>query len=756
MEDGRSYSVEGSPEDEKPSVSPERRESLGGEPPVKKLKRARNVCARCRSRKQRCDGVSIPCLRCREAGKPCSFETDPHALLRVTPRDQQGIASSSAAAGNGEQSGATIDTGVAGMTVQDMANELLEHRHRIVQLEAAVSALHGAGIIQQASGAMSTATSHQRLVTASSSNSASSTPTSAPSGTFLPRRQNSGPPPPPPAPPPPTASTSQPIITSTSSAPTPGKIASMDSVRLGAPIQTLRNLNVHGPGNGTDAVPSPSLPPYRPPDRSESHLDPVWSGTISVQEAQSFFDIYFTHCHTMAPFMCIETQTNCGQVRSASLFLFTCLCVVGARYWTDPTARPGTGETRLHPRYFDLVALFDRQVSSLFLFPTPPDICLETVQGLLLSAQWMALDRPVNPDARPHSRFNDASAWNMIGLAIRFATFLQLERDIDKPFTGHGSASDQEIRRMRVWLNLISVDHHLRLTASLPASLDPTSAARVSRVYASHPRAQSTDIKFAGLCELIMIVHRAALASGDPSLRNLDQTTLRKANEELNQWEGVWTAVLAGNIESFRTQLPFTALRWYRLAINSIALQGQWSQRLAESVQVPPALAISIDAAANLLFHFSEEAVHYSGRLYEIPSYSPFTPHRQLVASFRYSVDSYCVTATFAAVYLVLAYDRGAIDYNLRLREWTSVRPPPPPPEQSVIYRLLRLINEVFYTVCSSAPEHPAGHYQDILASTLGALMRPVKDGQDVEELFTALMGDGGFDWSMGLFPTTA
>lgn len=155
----------------------------------------------------------------------------------------------------------------------------------------------------------------------------------------------------------------------------------------------------------------------------------------------------------------------------------------------------------------------------------------------------------------------DASVWNMVGLAIRFAAFLQLERDIEKPFVGQG-ATDQEIRRMRVWLNLISVDHQcanyttltspatdapilsLRLTASLPASLDPTIAARVVRVYASHPRAQPLDIKFAGLCELVMIAHRAATYSGDASLRSVDVLSLRKANDELNQWEGVWSAVL--------------------------------------------------------------------------------------------------------------------------------------------------------------------------------------------------------------------
>ncbi|KAG0151788.1 hypothetical protein CROQUDRAFT_667781 [Cronartium quercuum f. sp. fusiforme G11] len=41
-----------------------------------KRKRAANACRRCRTRKQRCDGLSIPCKNCSKAGAECTFPED--------------------------------------------------------------------------------------------------------------------------------------------------------------------------------------------------------------------------------------------------------------------------------------------------------------------------------------------------------------------------------------------------------------------------------------------------------------------------------------------------------------------------------------------------------------------------------------------------------------------------------------------------------------------------------------------------------
>jgi len=70
--------------------------------PPARIRRTIRACLQCRTRKQRCDGpYTVPCQRCKSAGRECSFETEavpesprfhpysgdrnfsPHALLQV-------------------------------------------------------------------------------------------------------------------------------------------------------------------------------------------------------------------------------------------------------------------------------------------------------------------------------------------------------------------------------------------------------------------------------------------------------------------------------------------------------------------------------------------------------------------------------------------------------------------------------------------------------------------------------------------------
>lgn len=70
--------------------------------PPTRIRRTIRACLQCRTRKQRCDGpYTVPCQRCKSAGRECSFETEavpesprfhpysgdrnfsPHALLEV-------------------------------------------------------------------------------------------------------------------------------------------------------------------------------------------------------------------------------------------------------------------------------------------------------------------------------------------------------------------------------------------------------------------------------------------------------------------------------------------------------------------------------------------------------------------------------------------------------------------------------------------------------------------------------------------------
>lgn len=66
----------------------------------------------------------------------------------------------------------------------------------------------------------------------------------------------------------------------------------------------------------------------------------------------------------------------------------------------------------------------------------------------------------MEPGKAPTSRFGDNAVWLMVGLAGRLARLLDLERLATSPFSGDlASITDEDMARMRTWLNLTSNDH---------------------------------------------------------------------------------------------------------------------------------------------------------------------------------------------------------------------------------------------------------------------------------------------------------
>ncbi|OCF72565.1 hypothetical protein I204_06947 [Kwoniella mangroviensis CBS 8886] len=370
-----------------------------------------------------------------------------------------------------------------------------------------------------------------------------------------------------------------------------------------APIQTLRGLIARPPTDNSDTTLS-CTPRNREVPSTSAHddsqrNDPISRGILTTDEAQRLFDIFFEACHELAPCSWITGQRDAEKTREKSSFLFTSICLIGARIRST--------HNWLHPRYPSLVSLFDEHIQLLLLHPSSRDFTCEVVQSLLLSIQWPAVDIDLSSTSSststPKSRFTDSYAWLMIGLATRFAKYIALEEVTHVDF-GNSRLDEEKLQKMRVWLNLISVDRHLTLTAGLPATLvaPPTS---LLRAFGSHPKAQSGDLKLAGLAELVAIVHRASISCGDVSLKKLDSITLSVANAELDSWEREWNAIFSGNRAdpTFKQQMPFTALRWYRLALNALPIGVELGDIEKGTMSpTPAALKTGVDAAFRLLW----------------------------------------------------------------------------------------------------------------------------------------------------------
>lgn len=120
---------------------------------------------------------------------------------------------------------------------------------------------------------------------------------------------------------------------------------------------------------------------------------------------------------------------------------------------------------------------------------------------------------------------------------------------------------------------------------------------------------------------------------------------------------------------SIMTAIMTDVSQWYRLALNSVSLGAALARHPGNSLSspepTPAALEISIEAAAQMLFHFSTEVTMLppdrSFRMIPVP----FTVNEQMLASFQFAIDSYWITHAFAIVFLALAYTRAIIDGEL-------------------------------------------------------------------------------------------
>lgn len=331
----------------------------------------------------------------------------------------------------------------------------------------------------------------------------------------------------------------------------------------------------------------------------------------------------------------------------------------------------------LHPNLSHLVAMYDAAIARLLLHPLPSDVTLDSVQALLLYAQWMPYTLPAieNGASIPpsKSRYNDISAWSVLGLAARYANVLNLHKNINPQEVSASPAETARINasRLRAFCNLTSCDFNLMLSSGLPVSIDPIFAARRVNELTAHQSGQMPgDLRITALVELVSLTHRALKSRNDFSGRNLGASSLKVLNAQLDQWETTWASKLK-NTESQHDQLPYTSVRWYRLALNSASLASLLSTEEDQSkpqesqVALMQSLETSLTAATQIIFSHSTAAPDYVWTLdSQQPASFPngyFSVDKASIERMRFAVDSAWVGHAFAATFLVLCYVKRVI-----------------------------------------------------------------------------------------------
>jgi hypothetical protein len=196
----------------------------------------------------------------------------------------------------------------------------------------------------------------------------------------------------------------------------------------------------------------------------------------------------------------------------------------------------------MHPNYSSIVALQDKLVAQLLLHPTPRDANVGTVRALMLYLQWMPCDQMIagTGAAQNKTRYNDMTAWAIFGLALRYATLLNLEKIALAPFENPRATSvlKEDVGNLRTWLNVITYDCNLTLTSGLPVSVDPSPAARIIGEVFAHTSAQDPgDLRYCALAELACIVQRAKPSESTRRNNAHGIASIKRANLEIEEWE---------------------------------------------------------------------------------------------------------------------------------------------------------------------------------------------------------------------------
>ncbi|KAL5372389.1 hypothetical protein DPSP01_013555 [Paraphaeosphaeria sporulosa] len=691
-------------------------QSVADHQPVERRSvRANRACASCRVRKQRCILSSMTgqtaCQRCAHHGMPCSFETEP-------------------ADAHQEQPGPTK---LAQMVVQ-LQQRVNQHEARIAELEHL------------------DATPHKYPRLSSSSLPTTSLPITSDHESQSPVRIESH-------------LTRVPQIFNTS----------IEQLELGAPIATLRALGALGdardPANESTRM-----------NTNRSCSDPIESGMLTETEASRAFNIYFEHCHPWAPVLSQKTRSMGISLRETSPTLFLAIVAIGARFWCEDNTSNDTMRLRsMHPHYFDVIKLLDSNMSRLLLRPCAASASLSNIQSLLLYLQWMPYDScPLGPGhARSQTlvqtRYNEMSTWVVFGLALRYAEFCGLEQKVLGSFQDDRSlatATSEDMDAMRVWLNLVTYDCNLTLTSGMPSSLDPRPLSARAYRFCSHPAAQKPDdVRYASTVELACIIQNVRYQKDNITDRNQVLAVITEANGEFNNWQRRWFDRL-GNTKLQQCQMPFTSVRWYRLALNSSLLRAVLSQTQPELLSLPSwatqPMTVSLTAASQIFLSVSKCSFESVSTL---ESWRPSTfPEGSLLLdpearrSLHHAVDSTWISYTFAITFLVLCYLRGLVDDDLQL--CTSSRGPSisatmwpaKPRHASLLHRLSRLALEVFGGSEQASNFRPDNDYTTVVQNATSLILEAPTDAEptlvqpeNISSLqtFFDLMEDPTWDWGM-------
>ncbi|AEO62177.1 uncharacterized protein THITE_2106054 [Thermothielavioides terrestris NRRL 8126] len=306
-----------------------------------------------------------------------------------------------------------------------------------------------------------------------------------------------------------------------------------------------------------------------------SNLDPISTGLITLEDAESYFSTFFSGCDRYVPVFC-PLSDSFESVRSRSSVLLSAICSVGCRILT--------GSESHHSRALNLHT--QRIINAAVAAAPIPGMswdCLETVQALLVRACY-APERSL-----------------LIALATRMALEIGLpeaygdlctrclanpptrsqggSKCSDGSATAPGEVDENDatlMRKTRTWLHLVMMGQILHVDAGGPPGFRLRGAAQRCRVLINGPSSTGMDLYLISQVELNAIRARiystfSQYAQQRPREHDDDEIMemLADARIDINVWFEDWTRIY----EKHQTQMPWLS--------PNLAVQRCWADSMA-------------------------------------------------------------------------------------------------------------------------------------------------------------------------------
>ena len=223
-----------------------------------------------------------------------------------------------------------------------------------------------------------------------------------------------------------------------------------------------------------------------------------------------------------------------SQLHQTRPLLLLAICATAYRF-----SRPDEPTGSRTQRLIRLTEAYDSAISTLILRSTPAHVNLDSIYAILIYAQWMPFAVRSLKDSTESfgNRYNEVSVWSVIGLASRYASIMGLGRCAIQPFQAEGyDITEEDMGRMRIWINLLTCDRNLALTSGFPSALSPAATASVARIFGEHRLARHPDdLRIAALLELSVLANNvmSTKRSGIP----IDAEVLQSMDTQMDMWE---------------------------------------------------------------------------------------------------------------------------------------------------------------------------------------------------------------------------